>query len=113
MPDLFAGKMHALLCRRWKNRVKGRDWYDFAWYVGHHPELHLVHLEQRLRQSNDWPGDKKLTPVLFNELVQQAIDALDVEKDRQEVQPFVRDEASIAIWSREFFKQAAKRIKIM
>ncbi len=111
LPDLFAGKMHALLCRRWKNRVKGRDWYDFAWYVGHHPELRLTHLEQRLRQSNDWPGEKKLTPAFFNKLVQQAIDDLDVEKARQEVRPFVRDEASIAIWSREFFKQAAMRIR--
>ena len=33
LPDLFAGKMHALVYRAWKNRVKGRDWYDFEWYV--------------------------------------------------------------------------------
>jgi hypothetical protein len=32
LPDLFAGKMHAILCRRWKGRVKGRDWYDLMWY---------------------------------------------------------------------------------
>ena len=34
LADLFAGKMHAVLCRRWKNRVKGRDWYDLVWYAG-------------------------------------------------------------------------------
>ncbi len=33
LPDLFAGKMHALVFRVWKNRIKGRDWYDFEWYV--------------------------------------------------------------------------------
>ena len=113
LPDLFAGKMHALLCRRWKNRVKGRDWYDFVWYVGHHPELRLSHLEQRLRQSNDWLKEEKLTPALFDELMIQAIDDLDVDKARQEVQPFVRNEESIAIWSREFFKQAAMRIRVV
>jgi hypothetical protein len=33
LPDLFAGKMHALLFRKWKTRVKGRDWYDLEWYI--------------------------------------------------------------------------------
>ena len=51
LPDLFAGKMHAVLCRKWKDRVKGRDWYDLVWYITHHPRLHLGHLEQRMRQS--------------------------------------------------------------
>ncbi|HPA41388.1 MAG TPA: nucleotidyl transferase AbiEii/AbiGii toxin family protein, partial [Candidatus Hydrogenedentes bacterium] len=37
LPDLFAGKMHALLCRKWGGRVKGRDWYDFVWYAARHP----------------------------------------------------------------------------
>jgi len=51
LSDLFAGKMHAVLCRRWKSRVKGRDWYDLVWYSAHHPQLHLGHLEQRMIQS--------------------------------------------------------------
>ncbi len=51
LPDLFAGKMHAVLCRRWKTRVKGRDWYDLVWYAAYHPQLHLGHLEQRMIQS--------------------------------------------------------------
>ncbi|WP_413833939.1 nucleotidyl transferase AbiEii/AbiGii toxin family protein [Desulfobacula sp.] len=27
LPSLFAGKMHALLCRTTKTNIKGRDWY--------------------------------------------------------------------------------------
>lgn len=42
LPDLFAGKMHALVYRAWKNRVKGRDWYDFEWYVRHNIPLDLL-----------------------------------------------------------------------
>lgn len=45
LPDLLAGKMHAVLCRSWKNRVKGRDWYDFAWFAANHPVINLPHLE--------------------------------------------------------------------
>ena len=56
LPDLFAGKMHALLFRKWKNRVKGRDWYDFVWYAADHPQLNLAHLEQRMRQTGHWSG---------------------------------------------------------
>lgn len=51
LPDFFAGKMHAVLCREWKSRVKGRDWYDLVWFAAYHPELHVAHLEQRMRQT--------------------------------------------------------------
>jgi predicted nucleotidyltransferase component of viral defense system len=44
LPDLFAGKMHAFLFRAWKNRVKGRDWYDFEWYVRNGTALNFNHL---------------------------------------------------------------------
>lgn len=111
LPDLFAGKMHALLCRKWKNRVKGRDWYDFAWYAGRHPQLRLSHLEQRMRQSNDWTGEGQLDEPALQDLLARAIHALDIEKAREEVRPFVRDQDSLAAWSREFFLQAASRIK--
>lgn len=65
LPDLFAGKMHAVLCRKWKNRVKGRDWYDLVWYVTHHPRLHLAHLEQRMRQSGHWAEEDVLNSRRF------------------------------------------------
>ena len=53
LPDLFAGKMHALVYRGWKNRVKGRDWYDFEWYVRHNVPLDFAHLAERVRQFNN------------------------------------------------------------
>lgn len=58
LPDLFAGKMHSALCRRWKSRVKGRDWYDLIWFLQRETPLHLAHLEARMRQSDDWPKDR-------------------------------------------------------
>lgn len=110
LPDLFAGKMHALLCRRWKNRVKGRDWYDLVWYAANHPELNLSHLENRMRQSGHWKGAAPLSTDAFRSAIGGAIDALDVEKARREVAPFVKDQAALALWSREFFRDVAGRI---
>ncbi len=111
LPDLFAGKMHAVLCRRWKNRVKGRDWYDLVWYCAHHPELHLAHLEQRMRQSGHWSGPKSLGPDSFQELLTEVINRLDVEQARREVLPFVKTPEALQVWSREFFLDVVRRIR--
>jgi len=111
LPDLFAGKMHALLCRRWKGRVKGRDWYDLVWYAANHPELHLEHLESRMRQSGHWKGEARLSTDAFRAVLGEAIDALDVEKARREVSLFIKDPSALAVWSRDFFRDVAGRIR--
>ncbi len=113
LPDLFAGKMHAILCRTWKTRVKGRDWYDLVWYAANHPELHLGHLEERMRQTGHWKGGEPLTPERFRELLRTTINKLDVKQARREVEPFVKNPENFSIWSREFFLDVATRIKIV
>ena len=111
LPDLFAGKMYAILFRKWKNRVKGRDWYDLVWYAANHPNLNLAHLEQRMRQTGQWNGEKSLSPVVFTDLLFEAIDRLDVNQARKDVAPFVKDQQMLALWSHDFFRDVANRIK--
>jgi Nucleotidyl transferase AbiEii toxin, Type IV TA system len=113
LPDLFAGKMHAILCRTWKSRVKGRDWYDLVWYAANHPELHLSHLEERMRQTDHWKGDEPLTPDNFKELLTNAVSRLDVNQARKEVELFVKNPQNLTIWSHEFFLDVATRIKFV
>jgi predicted nucleotidyltransferase component of viral defense system len=113
LPDLFAGKMHAVLCRRWKNRIKGRDWYDLVWYAANHPELHISHLEQRMRQTQDWEGENPLTKEIFQNLLIEQIKGLDISKIRGEVEPFVKTPENLNIWSREFFWDVISRIEII
>jgi hypothetical protein len=113
LPDLFAGKMHAVLCREWKSRVKGRDWYDLIWFAAYHPELHLAHFEQRMRQTGHWQGVAPLTPGDLRDLLAKRIDKVDIDQIRREVEPFVKDAAALAIWSKEFFLDVASRIKIV
>jgi predicted nucleotidyltransferase component of viral defense system len=113
LPDLFAGKMHAILCRKWKTRVKGRDWYDLVWYAANHPQLHLSHLEQRMRQSGHWKNEGALSADSFNTLMHDAIERLSVDQARREVEPFVSNPASLEVWSRDFFKDVASRIQFV
>lgn len=54
LPDLFAGKMHALLFRKWGTNVKGRDWYDMEWYIKKGYPLNLDHFLLRATDSGDW-----------------------------------------------------------
>ena len=111
LPDLFAGKMHAVLCREWKSRAKGRDWYDLVWFAAYHPELRLGHLEQRMRQTGHWAGPAALTEADLRSLMARRIDKIDIDQIRGEVEPFVKDPAALAVWSKDFFRDVASRIK--
>lgn len=111
LPDLYAGKMHALLFRRWGNRVKGRDWFDFEWYVRMGVPLNLAHLEERARQSGDWEGGKLDTTAL-QLLLAERIDSLDLSSARQDVLPFIRTSQQLDIWSASYFMDLTRRIQI-
>lgn len=112
LPSLFAGKMHALLCRGWRDRVKGRDWYDLVWYVARGAPLDLVHLEARMRQSGHVQGAAAFDEGAFRALLGKKIDALDVAQARADVERFVADPSSLGAWSRELFHAVAARIEI-
>jgi predicted nucleotidyltransferase component of viral defense system len=113
LPDMFAGKMHAVLCRGWKGRVKGRDWYDLVWYVTNHPQLHLKHLEQRMIQSGHLKKTEQLTSEKLSAIAETVIKKLDVDQARREVEPFVKDPEMLTIWSRDFFRDVIRRITLV
>jgi predicted nucleotidyltransferase component of viral defense system len=113
LPDMFAGKMHAVLCRGWKGRVKGRDWYDLVWYAANHPQLHLGHLEQRMIQSGHLKKTEHLTRVMLSTIAETVIGKLDVDQARREVEPFVNDPEALTVWSREFFRDVIRRIAFL
>jgi len=110
LPDLFAGKLHAILCRKWRTRVKGRDWYDLVWHIANYPQVRLTHLESRMRQSGDYTDGEVLAPEILQAMLRRAVDDLDVEKARREVAPFIRDQRALDLWSQEFFAEVITRI---
>jgi predicted nucleotidyltransferase component of viral defense system len=112
-PDLFAGKLHAVLQRSWKGRVKGRDYYDFVWYVARDIPVHLSHLEQRLRQSGGWVSERTMQHSDLIELLQKKIETIDIEVAKKDVLPFLRDPASVDLWSHQFFESLLLRLKFV
>ncbi len=109
LPDLFAGKMHGVLCRRRRTRVKGRDWYDMIWFLRREAPLHLEHLEARLRQSDDWTEDRTLQGEDFLGLYRRRIDATDFRLAVSDVLPFIHDSVELDVWGRDFFMSLTEK----
>jgi len=110
LPSLYAGKMHALLFRQWKTRVKGRDWYDFEWYVRNGVKLNFSHLRQRAYEKGIAP-ETEFTPEIFRKMLKDKIKSTDIRRVIQDVKPFVQDAASLDIWSTDFFMQLVDMIE--
>jgi predicted nucleotidyltransferase component of viral defense system len=107
LPDLFAGKMHALVYRAWGQRVKGRDWYDFEWYVRNGVPLDFEHFRQR---AIDFNGED-LTYEKFLELLTERLATTDINMVKRDVLPFVKNPSELQIWSNDYFVQLAGMMK--
>ncbi len=108
LPDLFAGKMHALIYRTWKDRVKGRDWYDFEWYVRHNIPLNFIHFVERCKQFNN----EDITLDLFKVELKERLFSADIKQVKEDVLPFVRNPKELDIWSNDYFIQLADMVNI-
>lgn len=110
LPNLFAGKMHALLFRKWKDRVKGRDWYDLAWYIKNGVQLNLEHFCNRAIESGDWQ-DSTISRAQLISLLENKINSVDINKVKDDVIRFIPDRAELDIWSKEYFQALIRKLK--
>jgi predicted nucleotidyltransferase component of viral defense system len=110
LPDLFAGKMHALLFRKWKNRVKGRDWFDLEWYIRKGVTLNLGHLQKRAADSGNW-DQKKMTRAQLIELLTKKINSVSFGNIREDIVRFIPDSKVLDIWSPKYFLDLIQKIK--
>lgn len=106
LPDLYAGKMHAMLFRQWKNRIKGRDWYDFEWYVRYRIPLDFKHLQIRAKEFNGITLSRKS----FMERLQERLSSADIQLVKKDVLPFLKDSKELDNWSNDYFLQLADMI---
>ena len=109
--SLFAGKIHACLCRNWKTRVKGRDFYDYVFFLSLGAEVNIAHLKARLVQSQFIDDDFNLTIDNLKELLNERFAAIDFEQAKEDVLPFIKDKSKIDLWSKEFFIEITKGLK--
>ena len=106
LPDLYAGKMHALVYRAWQRRIKGRDWYDFEWYVRHQIPLDYRHLQERIREFGGEAVDKES----FMQLLREKLSTADIELVKQDVAGFLDNPQELDPWSNDYFLQLSDMI---
>lgn len=109
-PCLFAGKLHAALCRAWKTRIKGRDWYDLLFFVTRGIPVDLGHFAARLRQSSHWTEERTPAAGDVRRLLEERIEGIDWKQAAEDAAPFVRDPRSLDLWGAALFREAAGRI---
>ena len=108
--SLFAGKMHALLFRKWKDRVKGRDWYDLEWYIKKGIPLDLTHFYARAKDTKDWQEDS-ISKEEVIELLNEKIDSVSFSRIKEDVVRFIKNDEVLDIWSPNYFKDLIDKIK--
>lgn len=107
LPCLFAGKMHALVFRTWKSRVKGRDWYDFEWYVRHGIPLDFTHLQERIMEFNG----EQMDCTQFQQRLRERMATADMRQVKADVLPFVRNPKELDIWTNDYFLKLSELIR--
>jgi hypothetical protein len=109
-PSLFAGKLHALLCREY---VKGRDWYDFLWYTSQDIGINYDFLSSALRQQGPWKNkDIRVDLKWCLEHLEKKVSSVDWAEAREDVRRFVKvtEQPSLELWSRELFLSQVRKI---
>ncbi len=108
--SLFAGKMHAVLLRKWKNRTKGRDFYDLQWYLARNISLKKSYLEEKMKASGVL--NEPLTKELLIDFFEKRVETIDWEQAKLDVHGFLKDKSQIKLWSSAFFKEMIQKITI-
>ena len=110
MPSLFAGKMHALLFRKWIKRVKGRDWYDLEWYIKKGTPLDLDHFLLRAQDTGDWKGET-INGAQVIQLLEEKIKSVNFASVKEDVIRFIPDSSVLDLWGKQYFLDLIKKLK--
>lgn len=109
----FAGKCHALLCREY---IKGRDWYDFLWYVSKKVTPNFTFLTNAMDQQGPWKDKKNsVTENWFAKEMENKIHAIDWQKAVTDVEPFLKtnDRKTLKLWSPDFFIDKLRKLELL
>lgn len=100
---LFAGKLHAILCRNYKNHVKGRDYYDYLFYIQKGSTFNLEYLANKLKNAGAIPKSDTLTLQRIKEMLKARFETVDYESAKEDVSNFIDDKRGLNLWKKELF----------
>lgn len=108
--SLFAGKIHAILCRNWSYRTKGRDLYDYIFYLSKNTSVNLELAREKLIDSNVLKREDVFNINILKEMLNDKFKEINYTNAKEDVIAFIEDKDSLNIWSEEFFKEITKEL---
>lgn len=102
--SLFAGKIHAILCRNWSHRTKGRDLYDYAFFLSKNIKVNMNLVKSKLVESNVLKDDDNFDINILKNMLNEKFKLIDYDAAKNDVAPFLDDSTKLNIWSIEFFQ---------
>lgn len=109
--SLFAGKIHAILCRGWNNRVKGRDLYDYIFFLGSDTKVNIELLKNKLIESNFINENDEFDINELQKILISKFEKIDYTKAVEDVKPFIKNIDNLNLWSKEFFIEITNKLK--
>ena len=109
---LFAGKIHAILCRKYKSRVKGRDYYDYLFYLGKGASFNLKYLENKLKNTGAIGQNEVLTLEMVKNMLKIKFEETNYVSAKNDVMNFIKNKDSLQMWKKELFISTLSELKI-
>lgn len=109
--SLFAGKIHAILCRNWNYRTKGRDLYDYIFYLSKNSSVNIELVKEKLIDSNVLKEDDEFNIDILKEMLNKKFKQINYTDAKEDVIPFIKDIDSLNLWNADFFTDINKNLK--
>lgn len=111
-PSLFAGKIHAILCRNWNYRTKGRDLYDYIFYISKNTPVNLELIREKLISSNVLKETDDFDINILKQMLIERFNVIDYTSAKEDVIAFIEDRDSLKLWSKEFFTEITNSLDV-
>lgn len=109
--SLLAGKIHAILCRGWKTRIKGRDLYDYVFFLANDINVNMELLKNKLVESEYIKSKDKFDIHVLKRILINKFNEIDYNEAKADVIPFIKNVDSLNIWSKKFFISITEKLK--
>ena len=109
--SLFAGKIHAILCRNWQYRTKGRDLYDYIFYLSRNTKVNIELIKEKLIASDVLKQDSEFNIEYLKQLLYKKFKEIDYTNAKEDVITFIEDKESLNLWSEEFFIEITNNLE--
>ena len=108
-PSLFAGKTSAVITRHWRNRIKGRDLYDFEWYIGREVKLNTRFLENNLIREG-LVKESELDRETLLSILEERFNKIDYGNALADLRAFIRPSKIPTDWDADLFIEISKHL---